>query len=241
MSIFRRGLVNLSISRQSLNAPGYKELLYYVLVTRHSFDGYPPLPVAEYTTSDRAKDSIYLFLSQIQKNLLGLINLSPNMRSKLIMIIVMSVCNSHLLWGIKYFNEKLPWYHRNKELKKIVLKSLGCRVVCTDFFIVKTIVKLVYYIVNLSLLNIWSNCWYSRKQLTSTMRDPLMQSIYFTMILQKLQICNSNLMMQWEPILKSQKNTWWSHVGFHPSGIRFFNKNTLIKKAKKNKESVLFS
>ena len=97
MSIFRRGLVNLSISRQSLNAPGYKELLYYVLVTRHSFDGYPPLPVAEYTTSDRAKDSIYLFLSQIQKNLLGLINLLPNMRSKLIMIIVMSVCNSHLL------------------------------------------------------------------------------------------------------------------------------------------------
>ena len=38
------------------------------------------------------------------------------------------------------------WYHRNKALKKIVLKSLGCLVVYTDFFIVKTIVKSVYYV-----------------------------------------------------------------------------------------------
>ena len=30
-------------------------------------------------------------------------------------------------------------------------------------------------------------------------------------------------------------------VGFHPSRIPFFNKNTLITKAKKNKESVLLS
>ena len=176
-------------------------------------------------------------LTEAMTNLLGLINLSPNMKSKLIMIIVMSVCNSHLLWGIKYFIEKLPWYHQNKELKKIVFKSLGRRVVCNDFFIVKTIVKLVYYIVNLWLLNICSNCWYSKKQLTVQWGI----CIYFTIILQKLQICDSNLMMHWEPILKSQKNTWWSHVGFNPSGIRFFNKNTLITKAKKNKESVLFS
>ena len=66
-SISRRGLVNPSIPHQLLNAPSYKELLYYVLVTRHPFDGYSPLPMAKYTTSDRTKDSIYLFLSQIQK------------------------------------------------------------------------------------------------------------------------------------------------------------------------------
>ena len=167
--------------------------------------------------------------------------MQSNMKSKLIMVIVMSIWNSHRYWGIEYFNEKLPWYHRNKALKKIVLKSLGHLLVCINFFIVKTIVKLVYNIVNLSLLNIWSNYGYSRKQLISTMRGPLMQSIYFTIILQKLQICNGNLMMQWEPILKWQKNTWWSHVGFHPSRIRFFNKNTLITKVKKNKESVLLS
>ena len=75
MSISRRGLVNPSTSRQSLNAPGFKDLPYYALVTRHLFDGYPPLPVAEYTTSDRTKVSIHLFLSQIQKNLLGLVNI----------------------------------------------------------------------------------------------------------------------------------------------------------------------
>ena len=75
MSISRRGLVKPSTSRQSLNAPGFKELLYCALVTRHLFDRYPSLPVAEYTTSDRTKVSIYLFLSQIQKNLLGLVNI----------------------------------------------------------------------------------------------------------------------------------------------------------------------
>ena len=132
------------------------------------------------------------------------------MKSKLIMIIVMSIWNSHRIDRIEYFNEKLPSYHRNKALKKIVLKSLGHLVVCNNFFIVKTIVKSVYYIVNLSLLNIWNNCGYSRKQLTSTMTVPLIKGIYFTMILQKLQICNGNLMIQWEPILKWQKNTWWS-------------------------------
>ena len=38
------------------------------------------------------------------------------------------------------------WYHRNKALKKIVLKSVGCLVVYNDFFIVKTIVESVYYV-----------------------------------------------------------------------------------------------
>ena len=54
-------------------------------MTRHPFLGYPPLPVAEYITSDHTKDSIYLFLSQIQKNLLSLVNFLSNMKPKLIM------------------------------------------------------------------------------------------------------------------------------------------------------------
>ena len=58
----------------------------------------------------------------------------------------MSVCGAHLMRSLKYLIEKLRWYHRNKALKKIVLKSLGCHVVYTDFFIVKTIVKSVNYV-----------------------------------------------------------------------------------------------
>ena len=41
--------------------------------------------MAEYITSDHANDCIYLFLSQIQKNLLSLVNLSSNMKPKLVM------------------------------------------------------------------------------------------------------------------------------------------------------------
>ena len=52
---------------------------------KNPFDGNTPLPVAEYITSDHIKDSIYLFLSQIQKNLLSLVNLLSNMKPKLIM------------------------------------------------------------------------------------------------------------------------------------------------------------
>ena len=52
-----------------MNVPGYEKMLYYALVTRHPFYGYPPLPVVEYITSDHTNDCIYLFLSQIQKNL----------------------------------------------------------------------------------------------------------------------------------------------------------------------------
>ena len=85
ISIFYRGPVNLSTPRQFLNIPGYKKLLYCALVTWHPFDDYPPLPVAEYITSDPTKDSIYLFLSHIQKNLLSLFNLWSNMKPKLIM------------------------------------------------------------------------------------------------------------------------------------------------------------
>ena len=54
-------------------------------MTRHPFNGYPPVPVAEYITCDHNNDSIYLSESQIQKNLLSLINLSSNMKPKLIM------------------------------------------------------------------------------------------------------------------------------------------------------------
>ena len=73
LSISRRGLVNPSTLHQSLNVPGYKKLLYYALVVRPPFDGYPPLIEVEYITSDRTKDSVELFLSQIQKNLLSLV------------------------------------------------------------------------------------------------------------------------------------------------------------------------
>ena len=61
-------------------------------------------------------------------------------------ITVVSVSYAHLLMVIKYFIEKSQCYHRNKALKKIVLKNLGRYVECTDFSIVKTIVKLVYYV-----------------------------------------------------------------------------------------------
>ena len=60
--------------------------------------------------------------------------------------IISSGCSAHLLKDMKYFTEKLQWYHRNKALKKIVLRSVGRLVVCTDFSIVKTIVKSVYYV-----------------------------------------------------------------------------------------------
>ena len=45
-----------------------------------------------------------------------------------------------------YFIEKPQWYHRNKTLKKIVSISLGRLVVCTNFSIVKTMVKSVCYV-----------------------------------------------------------------------------------------------
>ena len=61
-------------------------------------------------------------------------------------ITVLSVCSAHLLRDIKYFIKKSQCYHRNKTLKKIVLKSLGGLVVRTDFSVVKTIDKSVYYV-----------------------------------------------------------------------------------------------
>ena len=60
--------------------------------------------------------------------------------------IISGGCSAHLLKDMKYFIEKLHWYHRNKALQKIVLRSVGRLVVCTDFSIVKTIVKSVYYV-----------------------------------------------------------------------------------------------
>ena len=47
-------------------------------------------------------------------------------------ITVVSVCIACLFMGIKYFIEKLQWYHRNK-----VLKSFGHAVLCTDFSLSK--------------------------------------------------------------------------------------------------------
>ena len=61
-------------------------------------------------------------------------------------ITVLSVCSAHLSRDIKYFIKKSQCYHRNKTLKKIVLKSLGRLVVRTDFSVVKTIDKSVYYV-----------------------------------------------------------------------------------------------
>ena len=54
---------------RSLKIPGYKKILYYSVVTGHSFTGHPPLPVAEYITSEHTKHSIFLFLNQLHKNL----------------------------------------------------------------------------------------------------------------------------------------------------------------------------
>ena len=185
--IFVRNWIFIDVTGfRTLNVSGYKKLLYYALVTRHPFDRYPPLPVAKYITSDHTKDSIYFFLSQIQKNFLSLVNLSSNMKLKLIMldfslaiifgvlkennrqnikeylekcfeiiigkeempcnITTVSVCSALLLKCIMYFLEKSQCYHQNKALKRIVLKNLGHLVVCTDFLIVKAIVKSVYYV-----------------------------------------------------------------------------------------------
>ena len=63
-----------------------QKLLYYALVTRHPFDGYPSLAVAECITRDHTKESIYLFVSQTHKKLLCSVNLSSNMKPKLLMI-----------------------------------------------------------------------------------------------------------------------------------------------------------
>ena len=45
----------------------YKRLLYYAITVRHSFPGKPPLPVAEYITSDHSKDSLIFFISHVNK------------------------------------------------------------------------------------------------------------------------------------------------------------------------------
>ena len=42
------------------------------MVSRHPFDGYPLLPVAEYIKNDHTGDFIYLLLSQIQTTLVNL-------------------------------------------------------------------------------------------------------------------------------------------------------------------------
>ena len=45
----------------------YKRLLYYAVTVRHPFPGKPPLPVAEYITSDHFKDFLKFFISHVNK------------------------------------------------------------------------------------------------------------------------------------------------------------------------------
>ena len=112
-------------------------------------------------------------------------------------ITVVSVCSVHLLRGIRYFTEKLQWYHRNKALKKIVLKSLGHFVVCTDFSIVKTVVKLVYYVLSSKFITdkYMTQLRVLEKAINQYKEGFLDAECKFTMILPNHQICNSNQMM----------------------------------------------
>ena len=45
-----------------------KRLLYYAITLRHPFQGKPPLPFAEYITSDHSKDSLIFFISHTNKH-----------------------------------------------------------------------------------------------------------------------------------------------------------------------------
>ena len=89
-------------------------------------------------------------------------------------ITVVNVCSDHLLRGIKCFIEKSRWYHRNKAVKKIVLKSLARLVVCTGFSIVKKIMKSVYYLFSSKFITdkYVDQVRILEKELTSTIRDP---------------------------------------------------------------------
>ena len=80
-------------------------------MTRHPFDGYPLLPVSECIISDHTIDPIYLFFSQIQKNLLSLVNLSLSMKPNLIMTnfslaIISGVLKVYNRQNIKEYLEK---------------------------------------------------------------------------------------------------------------------------------------
>ena len=77
-------------------------------MTRHPFHGYPPIPVAEYITSDHIKDSFYVFLRQIQKYLLSLVNLSSNIKRKLKMTDLSLAINSGVLK--KYNRQNIKEY-----------------------------------------------------------------------------------------------------------------------------------
>ena len=44
-----------------------KRLLYYAITVRPPFPGKPPLPVAEYVTSDHSEDSLTFFISHVNK------------------------------------------------------------------------------------------------------------------------------------------------------------------------------
>ena len=100
---------------QSLNAPGYKKLLYHALLYHACyiilFDAYPPLAAAEYMKSDHTNGFVDLFLGQVQKSILGLVNLLPNMKPKLIttdfsLAIISGLLKEYNRQNIKEYLEK---------------------------------------------------------------------------------------------------------------------------------------
>ena len=56
------------------------------------------------------------------------------------------VCSAHLMRGVKYFVERSKWYHRNKQLKQLMLKLLGRLIVCHDFNIIKKFAHAAYHV-----------------------------------------------------------------------------------------------
>ena len=59
---------------------------------------------------------------------------------------VLVVCSAHLMRGVKYFVERSKWYHRNKQLKQLMLKVFGRLIVCHDFNIIKKIAYAAYHV-----------------------------------------------------------------------------------------------
>ena len=64
--VLKRDLCSLTQRSLFKNVTTYKKLLYYTLVARHPFAGYPPVAVAEYITSDHSKESVSLFLLYVR-------------------------------------------------------------------------------------------------------------------------------------------------------------------------------
>ena len=178
-------------------------ILYYSIVTTHPFTGHPPLPVAEYITSEHTKDSIFPFLNQLHRNLkiicnstdkpkliktdfslaiIGSILLLFNQvnlqqyldqcfkviseeEEMLITFCVPVVCSAHLMRGVKYFVERLKWYHRNKQVKQLILKVLGRLIVCHDFIIIKKLHMhpTICFLLSILMNFLWNNYGFWKK------------------------------------------------------------------------------